>query len=503
MLAVGSGRMVPGTPSTAAVRRHVARTRAAAVSAGEWCLARPPVVAAALALLALGYAAVRLFSALPAGTWPWLGDSVIFEYVGWFLAEGNRLYIDVWEVKPPLSFEVTALLAVLAGEHVALYHVLNLLANAMAIALGAAVAAALVHDLTDDRLAAVVAGVAPFALPTYFYRALVGFKPKYLVIATGLGCLWLAFRERPLVAGAVSAAAVGLWQFALVFPCCVVGVCWQTGGRRAALRAVAGGLGAGVVVLLPVLYWGALPAMVAETVLAPLLLTRGQPLLARVGDIGWALGSWALVALVGLAGVARSITAGRLAREWPLLVLVGWFSLQLAALDYDNPPDLFPWLAVVSLGVGLAVADVRDRSGGLVARLPVDGATLARALAAAVLVLATVAVATMGGFVTDPPRTDPKTYDTTREYALNVSGPDDLDGVERQYVYWNRVPIANCRAFGAANQQRLVRRLGLAEGQRWETAPCGRFDPTWRAVRSEYGFGGGNATATAGRDTQR
>jgi len=494
--------MAPDEALSTEARRYAAEARTALRSAGAWLAARPPVAAALLALLALGYAAARLFTALPAGTWPWLGDSVIFEYVGWFLAEGNRLYIDVWEVKPPLAFEVTAVLAVLAGEHVALYHVLNLLVNAVAIAVGAAVAAGLVHDLTDDRLAAVVAGAAPFALPMYFYRALVGFKPKYLVIATGLGCLWLGFRERPLAAGAVSAAAVGFWQFAVVFPCCVVGLCWQTGGRRAASRAVAGGLGAGAVVLLPVLYWGALPAMVAETVLAPLLLTRGQPLLARVSDIGWALGSWAPVALVGVAGIARRATAGRLAREWPLLVLVAWFSIQLAALDYDNPPDLFPWLAVVSLGVGLAVADLRGWSDGLAARIPADSATLARTLAAAVLMLAAVAVATMGGFVTGPPRTDPKTYDTTQERALNVSGPDDLDGVERQYVYWNRVPIANCRAFGAANQQRLVRRLGLAEGQRWETAPCGRLGPTWRAFRAAYGPGGGNATRV-GHDTQR
>jgi hypothetical protein len=495
--------MVPDEALAAEARRHAAEARAALRATGAWLAARPPVLAAALSLLAFGYAAAWLFTALPAGTWPWLGDSVIFEYIGWFLAEGNRLYIDVWEVKPPLSFEVTALLALLAGEQVVLYHVLNLLANAAAIAVGAAAAAGIVHDLTGDRLAAVVAGVAPFALPVYSFRALVGFKPKYLVVATGLGCLWLAYRERPVAAGAVSAAAVGTWQFAAVFPCCVVGLCWQRGGRRAALRAIAAGLGAGALVLLPVLYWGALPAMVAETVFAPLLLTRGQPLLARVWDVGLALGPWVPVALVGVAGLVRRATTGRLAREWLLLVLGGWFAVQLAALDYDNPPDLFPWVAVLSLGVGLAVAALRDGPPGLAARLPADGDTLARALAAAVLVLAAVAVATMGGFVTGQPRTDPKTYDTTRERAVNVSDPNDLDGVERQYVYWNRRTIANCRAFGGYNQYQLVRRLELAEGQRWETAPCGQFGPTWRVVRAGYGFGGGNATGAVGRDTQR
>lgn len=481
--------MVPDGSRSAAARQYAADARATAATVCERLAARPPAVAAALALLGTLVAGIRLFAPLPAGTWPWLGDSVIFEYIGWFLVEGNRLYIDVWEVKPPLAFEVTAVLALLAGEHVVLYHVLNLATNAVAIAAGAAAAAGIVDHLTDDALGAVVAGVAPFVLPVYFFRALVGFKPKYLIVATGLGCLYLAYRDRPLAAGVAGAAAVGCWQFALVFPACALGVCWQRGGRAGAGRVVAGGLVTAAVVLLPVLYWGALPAMVAETLLTPLLLAGEQPLPDRVLAIADALGVWLPVALLGAVGLVRRLSRDRLPRAWPLLVVAGWFTVQLLALDYDNPPDLFPWVAVLSVGVGLAIADARGWRPTITHERasPVGHHTVARGLAAGVLVLATVSVATMGGFGVWEGRDDPVTYDTTRTHSLNVSGPDDLDGVERQYAYWNRVPISTCRAFGGANQFRLVRRLGLADGGRWETAPCGRFAPLWDAVRTRYG----------------
>ncbi|WP_276259934.1 DolP-mannose mannosyltransferase [Haloglomus litoreum] len=497
--------MVPDETLPSRVGRYAGEVRAALTATGAWLAARPPVLAAALALLALGYAAARLFAPLPAGTWPWLGDSVIFEYIGWFLTEGNRLYIDVWEVKPPLAFEVTAALALLAGENVVRYHLLNLAANAAAIAVGAAVAAGIVDHLTDDALGAVVAGVAPFVLPMYFYRALVGFKPKYLIVAAGLGCLYLSYRDRPLAAGVAGAAAVGLWQFALVFPACALGLCWQRDGRRGAGRVVLGGLATAAVILLPVVYWGALPAMAAETLLVPLLLVGEQPLPARVLALADALWVWLPVALLGLVGLVRHGWS-RLARTWPLLVVAGWFTVQLLALDYDNPPDLFPWVAVVSVGVGLTIADLRDWASAADVRgwmpaaatrwapaglhdrdAPVGRETAARVLAAGVLVLATVSVATMGGFGVWSGRTDPKTYDTTRTHSPNVSAPDDLDGVEYQYVYWNRVSISTCRAFGGANQFRLVKRLDLANGGRWETAPCGRFTPLWDAVRAQYG----------------
>lgn len=464
-------------------RPYVADVRAALT-------ARPAAVAAALASLFLAAAAVRLFGSLPAGTWPHLRDSVKFEYLGWYLSRGNRLYVDVWALKPPLPFEITAILAALAGDDVVLYHVLNLLANGVAVALGAAAAAGIVHELTDDPLGAVVGGVATFALPFYAYRALIGFKAKYLVVAAGLGCLYLAYRDRSVAAGVAGALAVGLWQLAVVFPVGALGLRWEADGRDGAVRVLVGGVATGALVLLPVALWGALPAMVTEVLLTPLLVTENPALGDRVRYVAAAVGTAAPVALVGLAGIAGGLTAGRRRREWPLSLAVGWFTVGLIAFDFDNTPDLFPWLAVVAVGAGLAVARLRRGSRGEVASRAsaVVSTRGARVLAAAILALAALSVAPTGGYgVATTGLTSPDTYDTGTRLDPDFAGAKTYNATEKQYVYWNRVDLPTCRALGAYTQARLVNEVGLAGDRPWYEAPCGRFGPAWRAVRNRYG----------------
>lgn len=177
--------------------RRAVRSAAAATRAVDVVRSRPAAVAALLAALLLAVAAGRLFGSLPAGVWPSLRDSVKFEYVGWYVSRGNRLYLDAWAVKPPLPFEVTAALALAAGG-VVRSHVLALLANAAGAVLAAAAAAGVVRVLTDDARGAVVAGVGTFALPSCAFRPLIGLKATYLVVAATPGCLDRACRERPV-----------------------------------------------------------------------------------------------------------------------------------------------------------------------------------------------------------------------------------------------------------------------------------------------------------------
>jgi hypothetical protein len=87
--------------------------------AGFWNR-HPLALVAVLASVCQAYAAYRVYAPLSAGEWPRLRDSVIFEYVGWRLARGERLYVDLWEIKPPLAFEVTGGLALLSGGTVTL-----------------------------------------------------------------------------------------------------------------------------------------------------------------------------------------------------------------------------------------------------------------------------------------------------------------------------------------------------------------------------------------------
>lgn len=482
--------MVPDVNLLDGPRRYGDVARMYAAGARERIAAHPGSVTAVLASLALAYAAYRLFEPLPHGTWPELKGSVVFEYSGWYLASGNRLYIDLWEIKPPLPHELTMVLALLAGDNVVLYHILNVVANCIAIVLGAAVAAGIVRELTGDSLGAVVAGVATFTLPYYFYRALIGFKTKYFVVAAGLGCLYLAYRNRPVDAGVAGAATVGVWQLAAVFPVGALGLCWQANRRGATRRFLAAGIVSGLVILAPVIVWGAVPAMVAEVLLTPLLTAEQHTFSDRVQDIVRTLGTTLPVAIIGLAGIVQGMVPRRFRREWPLVLVTGWFTVTLVAFDFDAGPDLFPWFAVVGVGVGLAVASQRcaDRADGDGQRSSAPSQTGSRALAVAILAMAALSVVTMGGYGTGATGlTTPNTYDTSTELDPDYGSARTYNATERQYVFWNRVEIPTCRAFGGRTQQQLVNELGLAEEKPYYEAPCGNFDVVWRTVRSKYG----------------
>jgi hypothetical protein len=438
-------------------------------------LENPLVVVALVATILQGYAAVRFYGSLPAGTWPLLRDSAEMEYIGWYITQGNRLYIDVWQVKPPLAFELMGVFALLAGDSVTLYHTLNLLATSGALVGGAVVAAAIVRELTDDALAAAVGGLGVFMLPAYFWRALVGFKPKYFVVLLGLLSIWLLLRDRPLLAGATGGAVVGFWQLAVVFPAVGLAATVDWGDRSDARRFVAGGIGVGALTLLPVVAWGALPAMLAETALTPILATEG----ATAGDrlqLAFRLlssghpGETVPFVIIGLAGYAGSLRSDRIDRGWPLAAAVGWFTLVLVFFDLDFYPDLFPWFALIAIGIGLLVG----REGGHVRRI----------LAASVLVMALLSVLTLGGFGTGQPGIPPtKAYDVSADFEVE----QPYDRAERQYLFWNRVETSTCRAFAGGTQRQLIRAANLgAPGQPYWEVPCGRFSPVWDAVVAKY-----------------
>lgn len=430
--------------------------------------AHPLALVAVVASLLQAYAAYRVYEPLGPNEWPVLKDSVIFEYIGWHVARGAKLYIDIWEVKPPLAFEVLSLLALVSGDSVATYHTLVLTLTSAAVVGSAVAVAAVVHELTDDTLGALAGGVTVFALSEFYWRALIGFKSKYLVVVLGLLVVWLALRERPYLAGVTGAACIGFWQLSVIFPLVALGLFVQR--REGTRRYLAAGVTAGVVVLLPVVLWGAFPAMITEAVLTPLLITEDHALKDRIQFILRVLDITLPVVLVGLVSLAGSLHPDRVRREWPLVAAVGWFTFVMLFLDFDTVPDVFVWFAVTAVGVGLAVG----RGSG----------DSRRVLAAAVLVFAVVSVASMGGFGTGRTNlTSPETYDTTTELE-----PDFLHNrTERQYLFWNAVEPPTCRVFVGVTQYQAIKRANLSPDDEpyWE-AECGRFDPVWDAVVEKY-----------------
>lgn len=455
-----------------------------------------PVVIA-LASTAQAYAVYRTVGDLEPGVKPVLKDSVIFEYIGWYLSTGGRLYVDIWEVKPPLSFELLAILGAVAGDDIVLYHALVILFSSLLIVGSALAIAAVVEELTGDGLAAVAGGLFVFALPHFYWRGIIGFKAKYLVIALGIASLYFALRRRPWLAGAFAAAAVWTWQLAVIFPVVAfIVLAGETrnpavpadsrrlgrGGwgfdRDALVQYVAGAALVSTVVLLPIVAWGAVEAMATEVVLTPLLTGEEFALENRIHFVIRMHGRTLPFAVLGVLGLAASAFTGN-RRGLPIAAVAGWFAYTMLFLDFDTRPDLFPWFAMVAIGVGLAVG--WGRAGAGTQTLPTADAR--RLLAAALIVFSAVSVATMGGFgVGRTGLTTPETYDTSRELDLDMR----YNQTERQYLFWNAVPPENCRIFGGLTQFRLVNEMGLNEDRRWFEAPCGNFEPAWQAVRDKY-----------------
>lgn len=408
----------------------------------------------------------RVVEPLGPGLRPPMLDSLIFEYVGWYLTVGGRLYLDAWELKPPLPYETAAVLSLLAGGDPVVHHWLAVLVTITVAVATAVVAGALVHDLTADDFAAFAAGASLYVLPAFHWRAAYGFKAKYVVPLGALLAIYLARRDHPTSAGVAAGVAVGFWQLAVVVPALAAGVAYDRGDRSAVVRLVAGAAGVFTLSLLPVLYWGALEAMITEVLLVPLLVGEGRSAAAQLGLAGQLFGGSLSVVAFGVLGVAAA--AARRPREtWWLAAGATWFGLQVLLVDLDGAPDLFPLMAFLAVGIGVLL--------GLEAGPQ-------RTAAALLAILAAVSVVTMGGFglgtamLHEPA---PLVYEPDRELSLPYSAAD------RQHLFWNQQRPETCRVFFGPTQDELVERTGGAYAQ--ET--CGDAGPVLDALAEKYGFG--------------
>jgi hypothetical protein len=368
---------------------------------------------------------------------PMTPDAAIFQHAGWYMTRGGALYLDVWEPKPPLSYETTALLALVSGGNMALYHLLNV-GLMLGLAAGTVVLVGLLADrLTADPLASTVAGLSLFLLPGFALRPALGYKAKYALLFAGLLAIYLALEDRPFAAGVAAAAAVGYWQLSLVFPLVALGIAW--GDRRAVARLVAGGAALSAAMLAPVVSTGGSTAMLVQAVVVPLSLSEHTPLLVRIyaGAVHF---RWAApLVVVGGAGLLW------LARDWRetwwALAPAGWFALIVLFVDFEvgGYTDLIPGLAFLALGVAAVVDRLREM-GRPRARRALVGAV------GAVVVFNVVALGGTG-VVFDPvdapePTPMPDLAENSDENVAASPYAGDVPDV--RHLYWNAVEPADC-----------------------------------------------------------
>lgn len=365
-------------------------------------------------------------------------DPAFYQHVGWYVTRGGVPYVDVWDVNPPLTFAVAAVLAVVAGGNLLLQHALGVLLTFAAVGAAVVLTGWLAYDLTGDDAAAVAAALVllvpaeVYGLPPY------GLRSQFFALLFGVLALVLVRRARPFAAGACAAAAGGFWQPGGAVALLVVGMAAQESGRTGAMRAIAGGLAVAGLVVLPFLAVGAFAPMVAQTVLAPLYGQEPYTLLARTYRLALAMGYGTVLLPVAVAGWGLSAIPGA---GWSPFALDLWerwwvpaggllYGLQVYLVNFDGSLDALLFLVFVALGVAVVVA-----------ALPADGGRWA--VAAVGLLVVTGPVWHLAPSV--PPR---GTVETQYEQADKDANPA-LEGAgsavpEMQTIYWEKREPNSC-----------------------------------------------------------
>jgi hypothetical protein len=201
-------------------------------------------------------------------------DSALFQHAGWYVLRGATPYVDFFDVKPPLIYAVTTVLAALSGGNMAVLHLLSVAVAAAAVGSGVVAVGVLTHRVTGDGTAAYAAGVSLFVFPTVYAFPSLGIRPKYLAFCFGVGALVWAVDDRPAASGAAAAASAGFWQLGALVAALVVAVGYRRGGRRGTGLTVAGGVAVAAAVVAPFVAAGLTVPLVVETIIAPGLRGR-------------------------------------------------------------------------------------------------------------------------------------------------------------------------------------------------------------------------------------
>ena len=393
-------------------------------------------------------------------------DSVILEYVGWFVANGNTLYTDIWEIKPPLAFFPSYLFAHVTGTNMYAHHMLGIATTALGLVVTVALTARLVGTLTESPVAGLAAGLTFFVLPDLFYLPWLGYKAKMMVYVFGLAALDRAVHDRHFTSGLLAGIAVGFWQLSVVFPLLTTIFALRRRSLAVLKRHVAGGAVAIGIIGASLLLYADLGGFVAEVLLGPLVLqSETAPFDPRTYVLFFHndLGRW--VTLVGAGGLGLTLLhaglseTGHLDGEgtpaWPLAVGGVLVTLIIVFIDFDGLWDMVYPLVFTALGVGFLVSYLPRRVG--VALLVVFGLLLVPAFAPSEFV-----------------RQDPV------EMEASDGLPPALDS-EREHVYWTAQSVESCRFFGGSTQQSILKYYPDADSL--AEAPCGDVGLYWAVTQ--------------------
>ena len=383
-------------------------------------------------------------------------DSALFQHAGWWITEGGRLYVDIWDLKPPLIYFVTTLLAVVSFGDMALLHVLSIALTVVVVIGGVSLVGVLTHRLTDDGMASLVAGVTMFILASLYGFPVAGIRPKYFAFLCGVAGLLLAVDDRPFFSGLIGAAAAGFWQLGAPIGLLVVGIGLQRGGPRAAGRAVAGGLTMTALTVLPFVLTGRTVPLFVETVLAPVYGVERYSVVGRLLLVSIEFGYGVAVIPLAIYGWGRGLATDA-ARYWWVAV-GGVIYLGQLFIEFQGAIELVLLFVFLALGVGIALSQAATPRR--------------RSLIAAGVVVLVVTSAYWQVAAAPPLEAGLETAYEEEDVPNYESLPEDPEGwPSMQTIYWEKQQPEFCHYRLGLKQQFFEQQTG---GSLYKTS-CGQW----------------------------
>ena len=283
-------------------------------------------------------------------------DSALFQHGGWYILNGGTLYVDIWDLKPPLIYWVSAVLALLSFGNMAVLQIYGIIAAVAAVSGGIIFVGLTARRLTDDRFAALVAAGSMLLVTSLYTFPYAGIRPKYFAFLCGAGALYFALEDRHLASGVAAALAAGFWQLGGLLAFLVVAINADRGGARGAGQTIAGGLVVTVLTVLPFVLTGRTIPLFVEVVLGPIYGVERYTLVGRLLTLVVELGPGLLLVPIAFAGYALAIQ-----RDWRAYWWVaaggGLYSLQIF-LEFQGTIELVLFFVFLALGAGVFTAEL-------------------------------------------------------------------------------------------------------------------------------------------------
>jgi len=356
-------------------------------------------------------------------------DSALFQHGGWYILNGGTLYVDIWDLKPPLIYWLSAVLALFSFGNMALLHIYGIVTAVTAVSGGIIFVGLTTQRLTDDRFAALVAAGSMLLLTSLYTFPYAGIRPKYIAFLCGAGALYFAVEDRHLVSGVAAALAAGFWQLGGLLAFLVVAINGHRGGARGAGRTIVGGLAVTVLTVLPFVLTGRAIPLFVEVVLGPIYGVERYTLFGRLLSLIVELGPGVLLVPIAFAGYALVIR-----RDWRAYWWVpaggGLYSLQIF-LEFQGAIELVLLFVFLALGAGVLTAELS---------MPSRQSTLAGVLVVLIL---------LSGLWSESPVVPGKdaVVDLQQQHDIpdyDELPPDPPNSPSMQEIYWEKQKPDNC-----------------------------------------------------------